>query len=143
MIRRARPGLSLLLVAAGCSSGTEPSVTLWEATLAPLAPASVSGTAAAVAQAGKTRVSVEIRQAATGESYGWRMSSGTCAGEGSIVGGAALYPTLVPGASRTAKAETAAPGQLSPGGSYAVRVFLAGSAGGGQVVACGALVETS
>jgi len=143
MIRRGLPALSLLLVAAGCSSLTESSASLWEATLAPVAPASVSGVAAAVAQAGRTRISVEIRQAVAGETYGWRTSAGTCSAEGAVVGGAALYPVLAPDISRVAKAEAAVPGQLKPGGAYTVRVFRAGVSGAGQVVACGGLVETS
>lgn len=143
MIRRTCPALSLLLLAAGCSSGTGPDATLWEATLAPVAPATVSGVAAAVAQARVTRVSVEIRQALAGESYGWRMAEGTCAAEGAVVGGVALYPALAPGASRVASAEAVVPGQLDAGGAYAVRIFNPGATGGSQVVACGALVEVS
>ncbi len=143
MIRRTRPGLSLLLLAAGCSSGTGPEATLWEATLAPVAPATVSGVAAAVAQARLTRVSVEIREAVAGESYGWRLAKGTCAAEGVVVGGLALYPALTPGVSRVAGAEAVVPGQLDPGGAHAVRIVHAGATGASQVVACGALVETS
>ena len=142
MIRRTLPALSLLLLAAGCSSGTGPDATLWEATLTPVAPATISGVAAAVAQARLTRVSVEIRQAVAGESYGWRVAQGTCAAEGAVVGGLALYPALAPGSSRVAGADAVVPGQLDSGGAYAVRILHPAGTGGSQVVACGALVET-
>lgn len=143
MIRRRLAALSLLTLAAGCSSGTEPSTTLWEATLSPLAPSTMSGSAAAVAQAGRTRIEVEIRQAVAGESYRWRVSQGTCASEGALVGGAALYPVLTADPSRSARADAAVPGQLAEGGAYAVRVVRPGTPGGEQVMACGALLRTS
>lgn len=126
----------------GCASATGPRATQWEGDLIPVSPGGVAGTVAAVAQAGRTQVAVEIRQAVPDRTYGWRMTEGTCQSEGTLVGGVALYPPMTPDPSRTASAEAGVPGELSPGGRYAVRVFT-GEGGGEAVVACADLAETS
>lgn len=134
---------SAFVLLVGCSSATSPTVTLWEGELAPLVPGGVSGLVAAVAQAGRTQVAVEIRQGVPDQTYGWRLAEGTCQNEGVTVGGAALYPPMTPGPSRTASAEAGLPGQLSPGGAYAVWIFTGGGEGGEERVSCGALVEAA
>lgn len=133
------PALGTLLALGACAGSTEPEVGLWEATLSPVPPSTVSGSGAVVAQAGRTLVSIQIRGATPGTVYGWRLSQGTCASEGAIVGGAALYPALTPDASRGAGTDAALPGQISRSGTWAMRAFTVRSGGGEQVVACGAM----
>lgn len=135
------PALCFALLT-GCASATGPRVTLWEGDLVPASAGGVTGTVAAVAQAGRTEVAVEIRQAVPDRTYGWRLTEGTCQNEGALVGGVALYPPMTADPSRTASAEAAVPGELSPGERYAVWVFTGGN-GGEQVVACADLVETT
>jgi len=129
----------LLAVSAACSSGTEPQTTVWQATLAPVSGSAITGTAGAVTQSGRTAVTIQIRKATAGETYGWRIDSGTCSGTGQIQGGVALYPPLSPGGSGTATADAGLPGTFDPGSRYAARVFRSGAGGGEEVVACGDL----
>ena len=141
MFPRCMLGLPLLLSAA-CSSATEPSAYLWEGNLQPVAPSAITGPVAAVAQGGRTRVSIEIRQAVAGQTYAWRLDEGTCPAGGEILGGVALYPSLVAGVARGATAEASLPGQLSSGGRYAARVLGTGAAAD-VLVACADLALTS
>jgi len=141
MISRSLRGLPLLLLVA-CSTGTEPSISLWQGTLRPVAPSTITGPVAAVAQGGRTRVSVEIRQAVAAQTYAWRLDEGMCPTGGAIQGGVALYPSLTADAARTAKTEAAIPGQISSGKRYAVLVLGTGTAAD-QTVACADLAETS
>ncbi len=138
-----RPPLHFLFLCllAGCVGPVEFAPGAWQGTLVPVAPGTVTGTAAAVSQAGRTLVSVEVRGGAPG-SHGWRMVDGACAEPGGVRGGVALYPPLEVGAGGTAHAEAAIPGELSPGGRYAVQVLVADGAGQ-QVVACADLKESS
>ncbi len=98
----------------------------------------VAGTAGAVTQSGRTEATIQIRKATAGETYDWRIDSGTCSDAGQIQGGTALYPPLTADGSGTASADAGLPGVLDPGSHYAVRVFRTGS-GGGEVAACGEL----
>lgn len=140
MVRPFLHFLSLCLLA-GCVGPVETAPSAWQGTLVPVAPGAVTGTAAAVSQAGRTLVSVEIRGGAPG-SYGWRMVGGLCAAPGDIRGGIALYTALMVGPEGTAHADAAIPGELSPGGRYAVQVL--GADGVAQpVVACADLTESS
>jgi hypothetical protein len=129
---------ALLVVSVGCSSGTGPDPTVWQATLSPESGSVVRGTAGAVTQSGRTAATIQIRKATAGETYGWRVDSGRCSGTGQIQGGAALYPPLIPDGSGTASADAGLPGVFDPGSAYAARVFRVGS-GGEEVVACGDL----
>ncbi len=126
---------------AGCVSPTETDSSAWQATLVPVPPSAVTGTAAALSRAGRTVASLGIRRGTAG-SHGWRMVLGTCASPGSTLGGAALYPTMSVGPGGTAEAEASVPGELSPGASYAVQVFVA-EATGERIEACGDLARTS
>jgi len=137
--RRTGAAFFVLLVSAACSSGTEPGATVWEATLSPALGSEITGTAAAVAQSGRTAATIQIRKATAGETYGWRIDSGTCSGTGQIQGGAALYPQLTPDGSGSASADAGLPGVLDPGTRYAARVFRTGAGSGEEVVACGDL----
>ena len=132
---------ALLAGLTACSSSTVPSVTLWEGTLSPAPPGSVSGQVAAVSQFGGIQASAEIRLATPGETYRWRLVVGTCAAPGRVVGGEALYPVLRVGEGRTAQAQTALPGELASGGSYAALVFRVQDGGAEERVACGQMVE--
>jgi hypothetical protein len=131
---------STLLLGA-CSSATEPTVTLWEGTLSPTVAGGITGTVAAVSQFGRTQVSVEIRQAEAGSSYGWRIESGSCQAPGQIQGGTAVYPPLEPGEAGTAS-ENAVIGRVFKSGSLLIaRVYQTLQGGGEEVLACGSLQE--
>lgn len=130
-----------MCVAAGCVGPVDTAPGLWEGTLVPQPPGTVTGTAAAVSQAGRTRVTVEIRGGTPG-SHGWRMVDGACAAPGAVRGGVALYPALAVGPGGTARSEASIPGELSPGGRYAVQVLGAGTAAD-EVVACADLGQGS
>lgn len=141
-----RPFAPLALVAfgaalAGCSSSTMPSVTLWEGTLSPVPPASVSGQVAVVSQFGGIQTSLEIRLATPGATYRWRLAEGSCTTPGRVIGGVALYPQLTVGEGRTAQALTTLPGEFSTGKSYVALVFRLVDGGAEQPAACGPLVE--
>ncbi|HSG47269.1 MAG TPA: hypothetical protein VLA43_05550 [Longimicrobiales bacterium] len=136
--------LPALLLASGCSSVTEPEVTLWEGNVTAVAPATVTGVVAAVSQFGRTQISIQIRQAEDGGNYAWRVETGSCQNPGTLQGGAALYPLLVvTGPALTADADATIPGQFSSGGAYIARVIQLGEVGAETVVACGSLLETS
>lgn len=142
MLRISGAALLALLVA-GCSSATEPAATLWEGTLASVAPSTIAGSAAAVAQFGRTLASVEIRRGEAGVTYRWRIEGGTCSAPGQIRGGAALYPPLPADQAGLAFADAVVPGLLRTGSSYIVRVGRDSGGGSEEVVACGELVERS
>lgn len=133
--------LLLLCAVAGCVGPVETAPGVWEGTLVPVPPANLTGTVAAVSQAGRTVVTVEIRGGTPG-SHGWRTVDGGCAAPGAVRGGVALYPALVVGPGGTARAEASVPGELSPGGRYAVQVLGAGPAAE-EVAACGDLGQGS
>jgi hypothetical protein len=139
--RRPRWAPLVLLLLAGCSSPAEPVATLWEGVLDPVPPGGVAGSAAAVAQFGRTLASVEIRQAPGGTTYRWRIESGTCASPGQVQGGLAIYPPLTTSQTGTASADAVVPGVLRRGSRHIVRVAREAPAGGEVVVACGELVE--
>lgn len=129
----------LILALTSCSSGLEPAL-LWEATLDPVLPSPVSGTVAAVTDAGRTQIGIQIREAEPGVTYRWRVDTGTCEAAGQLQGGLASYPSLVPGSSGTASAEAIISAVFSSGSSYAARVAREEN-GGEVVVACGVLEE--
>jgi hypothetical protein len=131
----------LLLLLAGCSSPADPVATLWEGVLDPVPPGGVAGSAAAVAQFGRTLASVEIRQALAETTYRWRIESGTCSSPGQVQGGLAIYPPLTASLAGTASMDAVVPGVLRSGSRYIVRVAREASAGDEVVVACGELVE--
>ena len=131
--------VGLLIASTGCSSSTEPVTTVWEGNLSSVAGSGITGTVGAVTQSGRTAVTIQIRKATAGETYGWRIDSGECSGTGQIQGGAALYPALTPDATGSASADAGLPGTFDSGGQYAARVFLTGSGAAGEVVACGDL----
>lgn len=132
-----------LLLAMGCSSVTEPEITLWEGNVLAVAPATVTGVVAAVSQFGRTQISIQIRLAEDGANYAWRVETGSCQNPGTLQGGVALYPILVAGPTLTAEADATVPGQFSSGGAYIARVIQLGDGGAETLVACGSLLETS
>lgn len=136
--------LSLGLIGlGGCSSGTENVRVFWDATLQPVSPGRVTGTVAALAEAGRTRLTIQIRNAAPGETYGWRAESGTCDAPGGIQGGAALYPSITADPSGGGDADASVPGLFRSGSRYAVLVVRPATDGSGEVVvACGELSES-
>ena len=138
MPRRSLHGLALFLLA-GCASPTESATTLWEGSLSPVPPSTVSGTAAAVSQAGRVQVAVEIG-GATAEVHTWRVVTGGCASPDRTLGGAAMYPPMSVGAGRSGRAEAVVPGELAPGGRYAAQVFVTADSSE-RLVACGDLAE--
>jgi len=133
--------LSLALLLPGCDSPTEPTATLWEGTLAAVPPATVVGSAAAVAQFGRTLASLGIRMATEGVTYGWRIETGTCQAPGQIQGGEAMYPLLTADEVGVADADAVVAGLLRSGSSYVVRVLRDPGGSGEQAVACGQLLE--
>jgi hypothetical protein len=124
-----------------CSTPTDTVPVTWEADLAPVAPSSVNGAAAAVTQFGRTQASIEIEQAEPGVTYGWRIEAGTCQTPGVIQGGVAVYEPLVAGEAGRATAEAGISVEFRSGSSFAVRVFRPAGGGGETIVACGSLVE--
>ena len=135
--------LFVFLAFSACSTSTDPTTSLWEATLSPILPSVVSGNAAAVAQFGRTEASVEIRQGEPGTFYGWRINAGTCDGEGALQGGIAAYPLMEADETGIASADALLSTVLRSGGSYAARVYLPLSGGGQEILACGNLQESS
>jgi hypothetical protein len=139
-IRHAWPVILIPLLAV-CSSPTDDGLVAWEADLAPVAPSSVNGSAAAVTQFGRTQASIQIRQAEPDVTYGWRIETGTCQAPGDVQGGAAAYAPLVASEAGQATADAGISIEFRSGSSFAVRVFLPLEGGGETIVACGALVE--
>ena len=124
-----------------CSSATDPVTTVWSGTLASVGASIITGTVGAVTQGGRTSATVQIRKGTPGETYGWRIDSGSCGGSGQIQGGTALYPGLTADPSGSASADAGLSAILTQGSSYAARVFR-GSGAGEEIVACGELEES-
>jgi hypothetical protein len=125
-----------------CGSSTEPVLTIWEGDLEPVPPATVGGLVAAVSQFGRTEASIRVTDAEPGETYLWRIDSGTCQEAGETQGGVAAYPPLTPGQSGTASTDAVLASVFRADRDFAARVFLAGGAGEDRVVACGPLRQT-
>ena len=139
-VARSLMGLFALFFLA-CSSSTEPAVTLWEATLSPVLPGGLTGQVAAVTQFGRTEASIEIHQAETGQTYGWRIQSGTCQSAGVLQGGAAVYPILTPDEAGNAGADVILSAVFRRRSTFAARVYQDLPGGGEEILACGDLVE--
>ena len=142
--RRGVAGSLMIVVCAlaACSDAILPEITTWEGQLTPLTPQDrASGSVAAVANSGQTQTSIQILGGQPGRSYAWRITTGSCAAPGDVVGGLAVYPVLTPGEEGTASAETILSRQLASDGSHAAWLYVQGPGGGETRVACGALVR--
>lgn len=135
-LRISRTAFMLAVLGAACDSATDPGAHAWQAELAPQTSGGVSGTVAAVTQGGRTEASILIEDAEPETTYGWRINAGSCADEGGITGGQAVYPDVTTGATGTGTEETSFAELLDANGSYAARVFQPGNA---TVLACGDL----
>lgn len=131
-----------LVVAAGCGDATAPLVTAWRATLSPVLPYAISGRAAALTQAGRTRVTISIEGGEAAESYAWRVERGTCAAPGALVGGVASYPPLEPGTGGSADAEASLSELFRFGDDLIVRVLVDGEGPAVITAACAPFEET-
>lgn len=129
--------LGFLCLALACSSATDVQLLAWEGDLQPTGPAGPNGSVAMVSQYGRTDASILIEGALADTTYAWRINRGTCAVEGTIVGGAAVYPALTTDEEGTETVDASIPGSLDAGSTYAARVLLPAEAG--NVVACGDL----
>ena len=137
-LRTFATAILLLIPVAACSSGTEVAPTKWSGALTPVGGGTITGTVGAVSSAGRTEITVQIRKATPGATYGWRIDTGTCSGSGEIQGGAAQYPVLTPDPAGTASADAGIASLFSSGSQYAARVFAA-DGGSEDIVACGEL----
>ncbi|MEK9501111.1 hypothetical protein [Gaopeijia maritima] len=126
----------------GCGDTTAPLVTAWRATLTPVLPYAISGRAAALTQAGRTRVTISIEGAEIESSYAWRVERGTCAAPGALVGGVASYPPLEPGAGGSAEAEASLAELFQFGDDLIVRVLVDGEGPAVITAACAPFEET-
>lgn len=136
--------LCVVLLAPGlvsCSPTTLPATTLWAADVQPVTPGGVRGTLGGVVQGGVTQVSMTLSLGDPGATYGWRISSGDCASEGTLFGGRAVYQDMVAGDAGTAEADAAIAGELGSGSGYAARIVDSTGASE-QVLACGELRQT-
>ena len=132
----------MLLVCGACSTGTDTQFSLWEASLEPIPPSTISGDAAGVTQFGRSEISLGIREGAPGALYGWRINSGDCQTEGVLQGGVAAYPLLEADEAGRASGDALLSSKFRPGNSYAVRVYQSDQSGSqGEVLACGVLEE--
>lgn len=127
----------IVLLLAGCSSPTYDPPILWEATLSPIPPAIVRGTAGAVAQGGRTRATISIRQGDEGQAYEWGVYAGTCQDRGALQGGRAVYSTLTPSSTGSASQDVALSTVLDPDREYAV--WLTQGPAEATPMACGEL----
>ena len=130
--------LLLVVSATACSSSTEAAPTKWNGTLAPVGGSAITGTVGAVSSAGRTAITVRIRKATPGATYGWRIDTGTCDGSGEMQGGTAQYPVLTADAAGSASADAGISSVFAAGSRYAGRVFAMGG-GVEEIVACGDL----
>ena len=137
--RRAGRILAWVFLVAACGGPTEPRLTKWEGSLVPVPPSTITGQLAAVSQFGRTEISLLLEDAEVGTPHGWRVDSGDCQQYGSIQGGPAQYPPLMPAEGGTGSAHTAIAGMFDPDGEYAARVFLPGEGTAEEVLACGEL----
>ena len=126
-----------------CSDSTGPIFTFWEGTLEPVRHNVVGGQVVAVTQHGRTDVGISLEDGDPGTTYGWRVDSGTCDQDGTIQGGPASYPLLLPGPEGSASAEAIISALFKPGKQFSGRVFLSGEGASGEVVACGEMEETT
>jgi hypothetical protein len=133
------PILGGILLVVACSSPTKVGVAKWEGTLVPTPPSTLTGQIAAVSQFGRTEISVLLEDAEAGTTYGWRVNSGDCQGDGSIQGGAAQYPYMVAGEGGTVSAQAVIARIFKPDEEYAARVFLPNDGEPEEVLACGEL----
>jgi hypothetical protein len=133
--------LAVLFGLFGCTSGTDVEFALWEGTLLPVLPSTITGTAAAVTQFGRTETSMEIRQGEAGVLYGWRINSGTCQTEGAIQGGLAAYPLLEADETGIATENAILSTVFRSGSPYAARVYRPLEGGAQEILACGTLEE--
>lgn len=126
----------LALALTACATSTSIDTTRWTGQLQSVLPSPVSARVAGVSQAGRTRFTIDMSNGEPGVTYGWRVDSGTCDAQGSILGGTASYETLTASEAGSASGEASVPGMLTPGSDYAARVYQAD--GSGQtVLACG------
>ncbi len=128
----------LATILAACAGPVDSGQVAWQATLNG-GPGGISGSVAALSASGRTRASIAIQRAVAGQSYGWRIQQGDCQAEGALVGGAAVYPTLLAGDDGTAGADIVLSRTLTSG-HYAARVVKL-QAGGETLAACAALQQ--
>ena len=141
-----RAGVAFLILApfmASCSDPAAPFYAFWEGNLGPIRPNLVSGRVVAVTQQGKTDIGITMENGEAAVTYGWRVDSGGCEEVGTIQGGPASYPSLLPGQGGSASAQTSVAALFKPGKRFAARIFHSGAGGFEEVVACGELEETS
>lgn len=129
------------LILPACSDVTAPLVTVWRATLVPVRPSTVHGRAAALTQAGRTRITISIEDAEPGVPLRWQVERGNCRVPGAVLGGVASYPTLEP-ATGAAEANAALAELFHPGDQLAVRVLVDDPEAGQVTVACAPFEET-
>lgn len=133
-------GAALLLACAalvGCVGGVSNDQTAWQAELVG-PPTGVGGSIAALSQPGRTHASVGIQRGMPGQRYAWRLEQGSCQTPGTIVGAAAVYPTMTAGEDGSAAAEAYLSRTLGSG-PYTGRVLLVSADGSQSSVACGVL----
>jgi hypothetical protein len=147
-LRVVRPAIAALGLAAcasfagACDSTTEPVTTFWEGNLSPVLPATVTGRVVALTQAGRTQANIVMEGGEPGVLHTWRISTGTCASEGTLQGGAALYTELLPSSGGSASGNAALSELFRSGQTFAARVFRSPEGGVDELVACGSLQET-
>lgn len=132
---------AIVLLGAACTDPVEPQRTIWNATLV-AAPGQgpVTGSVGALAQPGQRRtdVSIAISGAPPSATLIWRVRTGPCGADGTVIGAPVSYPDLetddVGHGNTTARVSQA----LDSGGTYSVDVR---SADGASLVACGGLVQ--
>ena len=129
------------LCLSGCSDIVAPTRSGWEGELEPVPPAEVRGSVAVISQSGRSETSILITNAVPGETYSWRIRSGSCDTSGDVVGGAAVYPPLSPDDTGEAEGQTTLSRELEPGNTYAALVFLSPAVGDAELVACGELAR--
>lgn len=134
--------LAGLAALASCGDTTAPLVTAWRATLTPVLPYAISGRAAALTQAGRTRVTISIEGGEMEDRYSWRVERGTCAAPGALVGGVASYPPLEPGTGGSADAEASISELFQFGDDLIVRVLVDGEGLAVITAACAPFEET-
>lgn len=84
------------VVVVGCSIDvSEPSLTSWQANLQPIPPSGVAGSAAVLSRSDNSEVSIAMTGGEEGVAYAWNLRTGSCQGQGSLLGGQAIYPGLV------------------------------------------------
>lgn len=134
MVLAALPGV------AGCSIDVSgPQLTRWQTDLEPIPPAGVTGSVALISRSDRSEVSIALTGGEAGVAYAWNVRTGSCQGQGSVLGGLAIYPGLV--ADETGEDdETTVISPTLHNGSFAAWLFEV--AGDDEIpVACGELEQ--